>query len=184
MTDVQHRSDIVMLLERDHQSIEAMFSRFDAEPMSRWDQVFCDLTHTLVAHEVAEEQVVYPALRRDAPGGEQIADSCIHEQSAAEELLDVMERDGVEAPEFPTRLAELRRAVLAHAQHEEREVFPALRAVEDTGRRDEIGRRYERAKSMAPTHPHPHAPDTPPGNVTLGPVTALVDRMRDAMSRD
>lgn len=46
--------------------------------------------------------------------------------------------------------------------------------------RVELGRRYVKAKDAAPTHPHPHAPDTPPGNVVLGPVAALVDRVRDA----
>jgi hypothetical protein len=36
---------------------------------------------------------------------------------------------------------------------------------------------------MAPTHPHPNAPDTPPGNMVLGPVAALADRFRDAMRK-
>ena len=43
-----------------------------------------------------------------------------------------------------------------------------------------MGERYERAKASAPTHPHPHAPNTPPGNVVLGPIAALADRIRDA----
>ena len=46
--------------------------------------------------------------------------------------------------------------------------------------RIELGKRYVKAKEAAPTHPHPHAPDSPPGNVVLGPVAALVDRVRDA----
>jgi hypothetical protein len=36
------------------------------------------------------------------------------------------------------------------------------------------------AKKVAPTHPHPHAPNSPPGNLAVGPVLALVDRVRDA----
>jgi len=36
---------------------------------------------------------------------------------------------------------------------------------------------------MAPTHPHPNAPDTPPGNMVLGAVAALADRFRDAMRK-
>jgi hypothetical protein len=44
-----------------------------------------------------------------------------------------------------------------------------------------LGERYKQAKAAAPTHPHPHAPDTPPANVVSGPVTALADRVRDAI---
>jgi hypothetical protein len=35
---------------------------------------------------------------------------------------------------------------------------------------------------MAPTHPHPSAPDKPPANKLLAPGAALVDRMRDALT--
>jgi iron-sulfur cluster repair protein YtfE (RIC family) len=45
----------------------------------------------LVRHEVAEELVVYPIIRR-APGGEQEAKTRIAEQSEAEELLAEMEK--------------------------------------------------------------------------------------------
>ena len=181
MTEVMQQNDIIAVLERDHQSVKAMFSRFDSESSSRWGEMFRELTEMLVRHEVAEEEIVYPAVREDAPNGAHIADSCIHEQSEAEEMLDRMESEGVDSTQFPTLLAELRRSVLAHAEHEEREVFPALRAVEDAPRRLELGERFERAKSKAPTHPHPNAPDTPPGNKALGPIAALADRMRDAM---
>jgi hypothetical protein len=40
---------------------------------------------------------------------------------------------------------------------------------------------YERAQQTAPTHPHPHAPDTPPGNLIVGSMTAVTDRVRDAL---
>jgi hypothetical protein len=34
---------------------------------------------------------------------------------------------------------------------------------------------------MAPTHPHPHAPSTPPGNVVAGAAASIVDKARDAL---
>jgi hypothetical protein len=36
------------------------------------------------------------------------------------------------------------------------------------------------AKATAPTHPHPKAPNQPPGNILLGPIAAIIDRARDA----
>jgi len=46
----------------------------------------------------------------------------------------------------------------------------------------ELGKKFERAKKMAPTRPHPSAPDKPPANKILGPGVGLIDRMRAALS--
>lgn len=39
----------------------------------------------------------------------------------------------------------------------------------------------ETARKLAPSHPHPFAPHTPPANILLGPVTTLIDSVKDAM---
>jgi hypothetical protein len=46
-----------------------------------------------------------------------------------------------------------------------------------------MGAKVESVKKMAPTRPHPTAPDEPPGDKILGPVTGLLDRMRDAVTK-
>ncbi len=71
--------------------------------------------------------------------------------------------------------------MLAHAEAEESTTFPLLERITTTDERQELGARYQKAKDRAPTHPHPHAPDTPPGNKLLGPVAAIFDRARDAV---
>jgi hypothetical protein len=141
--------------------------------------LFWKLTNDLVRHEVAEELVVYPALR-DLPGGAQIADARIAEQSEAEERLARMEKLDAESPQFVTELATLRSAVLEHAKAEEETALAMLLGAVAPDKRIELGQRYVSAKDAAPSHPHPHAPDTPPGNMVLGPVAALIDRVRDA----
>jgi hypothetical protein len=39
------------------------------------------------------------------------------------------------------------------------------------------------AKKAAPTRPHPKAPATPPGNIVVGATAAMVDKVRDAVTR-
>ena len=80
-------------------------------------------------------------------------------------------------------LLQLRRDVLEHAQHEEREVSPALESHTSAKDLRGLGERYAKALASAPTHPHPHAPDTPPGNRVLGPVAAVMDKIRDSMKK-
>jgi hemerythrin superfamily protein len=145
--------------------------------------MFWELTNELVRHEVAEEEIVYPEVRKALTNGDQLADARIKEQSEAEELLASMEKAGADDPQFPAQLEKLQQAVLEHAAKEETEVFQPLGQALDAERREQLGRRYEMAKAAAPTHPHPSAPDTPPGNMALGPVAALVDRARDAMHK-
>lgn len=174
-------TNLIELLERDHKKVEALFGRLDATPAEQLGDYFCQLREELVRHEVAEELVLYPAFREHVEGGDAIADACIAEQSEAEETLASLEKQDTDTSAFRAQLVELRSAVIAHARHEETEIFPALAHHTDATKLGALGDRYEKALSSAPTHPHPHAPDTPPGNLALGPIAALIDRVRDSM---
>jgi len=177
MTTTETPHDIVSLLTADHRAVEQLFET-SGTAITRESEEFALLTEELVRHEVAEEVVVYPAITSTADG-QRIADACLDEQATAEQLLADMEKQ--EDPvAFGASLDQLRAAVLAHAAHEERDVFPLL-AEADASQQAALSARYESAKTKAPTHPHPHTPDTPPGNTILGPVAALADRWRDAM---
>jgi hemerythrin superfamily protein len=179
MTTASPSDDVVDLLEEDHHLVEARLSELDTAGAGARAELFWKLTNDLVRHEVAEEVVVYPALRK-VPGGDQIADARIAEQAEAEEKLAKMEKMDADSPEFVRELASLKKAVLEHAESEEKTAFAMLLGSLSLEQRAELGGRYLKAKEAAPTHPHPNAPDTPPGNVVLGPVAALVDRIRDA----
>ena len=174
-------NDIVAKLLHDHQQVKQMFSRMDSAGPTKAGEMFWELTNELVRHEVAEEAIVYPEVRQTIPNGERLANARIKEQSEAEELLAEMEKAGTDDPRFPRHLEKLQRAVLEHAEKEEKLIFEPLRKALDQSRREQLGNRYEKAKAAAPTRPHPKAPDTPPGNVAMGTVAALVDRARDAM---
>src|SRR2546421_149069 len=38
------------------------------------------------------------------------------------------------------------------------------------------------AERVAPTHPHPHGPETALGNLMVGPFVAMVDKVRDKIA--
>jgi hemerythrin superfamily protein len=173
--------DIVDLLLEDHAEAKALLDEINSSAPEKREELFWDLVPALVRHEVAEEMVVYPTIRSDAPDGEHEVEPRLKEQAEAEELLADMEQLDRASTEFAQKLKKLRDGVLEHAEAEEQNIFPLLRALEDVEQRAQLGARYEKAKSAAPTHPHPNAPDTPPGNKVLGPVTALFDKTRDAL---
>ncbi|HWD54097.1 MAG TPA: hemerythrin domain-containing protein [Acidimicrobiales bacterium] len=179
MTDIR-TVDIVDLLSRDHQEAKQLLEQITGAPASAREDLFWELVPELVRHEVAEEVVVYPTIRAKAPDGDAEVEPRLKEQREAEAMLADLEKLDPTSPEFATKLAELRDDVLDHAQAEEQNIFPLLRALEHDDDRRQLGARYEKAKTSAPTHPHPHAPDRPPGNKILGPIAAFADRVRDA----
>ena len=76
-------------------------------------------------------------------------------------------------------MAEIRQ----HVTEEEADLFPRLREAVPASVLAELGGKARTAKKMAPTRPHPSAPDTPPMNKVLAPGAGLVDRLRDALTR-
>lgn len=64
-------------------------------------------------------------------------------------------------------------------EEEENDFFPKVRS--ELGRNDlnDLGDAMVDAKKVAPTHPHPNAPDTPPGNLVAGLVAGPADRIGD-----
>jgi hemerythrin superfamily protein len=162
-------TDVIELLLADHEQAKELLARFDhTEPSER-------------AAYFSEERVVYPIIRHDVPDGERDAKARIAEQSEIEKLLVALEKLGTSSEEFATQFATLRQAVLDHAGAEEATSFPLLGEMEDAESRLALGGLYELAKAKAPSHPHPHAPQTPPGDVIFGVVASLFDKARDAV---
>jgi hemerythrin superfamily protein len=180
-TTPESQIDIVNIVLEDHRTVQQLFERFNGDlDLNARDGLFRELTTVLVRHEFAEEDTVYPALRKLGEQGEWEADSRIHEESEAEELLRSMEQMDVMGEQFELAFHKLLGAVSQHAQNEETEVLPLLRESTSAEDRRRMGERYMHAKQSAPSHPHPHLPDSPPGNRITRPIAAIADRIRDA----
>lgn len=173
--------DIVTMVETDHRAVQALMARVDSAPPEDRAALFVELLHLLVAHEVAEEQVLYPALRVVTDQVGPMIRERLHEQDEAERLLRRLEETDPGSDEFASTFGRLRQAVTAHAEAEEREVLPLIAELEQALDRPGMGARYAEAKRRAPAHPHPGAPNRPPGNLVTGPIAGLVDRVRDAL---
>jgi hemerythrin superfamily protein len=177
--------DLLSVILADHREVEAVFTELESgqgSPGHRRD-LADHVIAELVRHSVAEEQYMYPAAREVLPDGDQIAEHELEEHAEAEKVMKDL--DGLDAtdPRFDELLSKLMQDVRHHIQDEEKDLLPRLQgACSDEQLRD-LGEKVLRAKKSAPTHPHPSAPDKPPANKLLGPGAALVDRMRDALTR-
>jgi hemerythrin superfamily protein len=171
--------DVISLLAQDHEAIKERFLELGGADPDLRCRLFWELMDQLVRHEVAEEVVVYPALRQE-PGGDAVADARLAEEAQAERLLARMEKLDPTTEEFAGAVHDLETAVLAHAEREEAAVFPLLSANEESGYLALLGQKFKGEKLAAPNHPHPHSPHSPLAHKVVGPVAAFIDRVRDA----
>lgn len=178
--------DALTLLERDHRRVERLFERFEAlgSAAHKTRRDLADrIVEELARHGAAEEQIFYPAVRHGTPGAQGSVAEAMEEHHVVKWLLS--EIDGMDPADerFAPKVKLLGELVRRHIQEEERELFPALRSGVSVRRLSEIGEALQAAKDIAPSHPHPRMPETPPANVLAGVPLALMDRVRDTFKR-
>ncbi|MFF9868878.1 hemerythrin domain-containing protein [Streptomyces sp. NPDC013953] len=179
-----HGGNVIQELTADHREVEELFARIEALPAGdeRRRDLADELTMELIRHAVAEEEYLYPTVRRYVDGGDDLADKEIADHSEVERMLKELEGCDPGDGRFDTLITRLRTAVGAHVADEENRLFGLLVECCSAGALDELGEKVRSAKRTAPTRPHPSAPDTPPANKLLAPGTGMVDRLRDMLS--
>ncbi|MFD5573638.1 hemerythrin domain-containing protein [Streptomyces cadmiisoli] len=176
-----HGGNVIQELMADHREVEDIFARIQRmtgegpELRALVDEV----TIELVRHSVAEEQYLYPAVREHVVGGDRLADKEIADHGRVEDLLKELEGTDADDSRMSPLLQQLMEEVAAHVEDEEDNLFPLLQQSCSSDVLADLGDKTRRAKAMAPTRPHPSAPDTPPANKLLAPGVGLVDRARD-----
>jgi hemerythrin superfamily protein len=176
--------DMVSVLVKDHEEIKQFFDEIESATDAKGRRDAADkLTAEVVRHSVAEEMYLYPAARETLPDGDKLVDEEIKEHAKAEELLKRWEdMDGDDA-EFMNVFEQVRQGLLHHIDEEEEpKLFPQMQKALTTEQQVDLGEKITKAKKLAPTRPHPSAPDEPPMDEVLGLPTGIVDRIRDKMS--
>lgn len=173
--------DVIGFLLAQHHTIDSLLALVSTTGGRARQTAFDDLREMLARHETAEEMILRP-ITKDIPGGEAIADARFAEENESKAQLAELEDLDVDSPEFETKFAAFRTAVLAHAKAEERLEFPALRQNTDEATLQKATGRLQRAEAMAPTHPHPTARNNAM-NYVAGPFAAMLDRAKDAFSK-
>jgi hypothetical protein len=173
--------DVISFLQEQHEQIKELFNRVSSsEGMAKRD-AFIALRRLLAVHETAEEEIVHPAARRSLPDGQKLIDARLMEENEAKKILAELEDLDVDSTEFAMQFDLLQRAVLVHAQAEERDEFAQLASALDQGQLDRMRRAAELAEKMAPTRPHPGV-ESATANVLVGPFASMLDRARDALT--
>jgi hemerythrin superfamily protein len=174
--------DAIELLTHDHRMVEQLLRDYEAARSDEQRRGVVEiLIRELSKHAALEELMVYPLARRVVTDGAVDVDEHLTEHMAVKRTLAAL--DSLSAGDGDERrlVAELQREVEHHVEEEEGRFMPALRGAVDEEALTELGHQLDVAKKTAPTRPHPHAPDEPPGLALAAPVAAIYDRLRDRM---
>ena len=175
--------NVVDLISREHRELLALCTELtgEATDAARRRTIAQVLSAELSRHLSAEEQYLYPAVRSIVPDGYALVDREIAEDRALLEALRLLAAAGDD--DRAARADDVRRRLTRHAEAAAAELLPLLlrmAPVEDLIR---LGNRVELAEEAAPTRPHPGTPSTPPWNKVIDPAVAVVDKLRDMVSR-
>ena len=182
MTASTGNQDVVDILTADHHEVMALVGQIaTAQPDQRRDMADTVITE-LVRHSVAEEMYVYPAMRKQLPDGEQAVAHDIEEHKDLERTMKELEGCDADAPRFMQLVSELREKLHHHATDEENEQFPQLRARLPQHELVKMREQVETAKKIAPTRPHPNAPNSELFHKMVGPGVGLMDRVRNKLT--
>ncbi|WP_342751547.1 hemerythrin domain-containing protein [Paractinoplanes atraurantiacus] len=166
--------NVVDVITQQHRELLELCDRMLADPDDK--RVTDVVIATLSRHLSCEEQYLYPAIRKVVPGGEELTDRELAEDQALLVTLQQLQRD-------PSAKQDVAAAVRRHVDADAEELLPVLVQmvpIEDLIR---VGNRFETAQEAAPTRPHPATPSTPPWNKVVDPAVAVVDKLRDAVTR-
>jgi hemerythrin superfamily protein len=175
----QPHGDVITILLEQHRRIRELFAHVKRAEGRRKQQAFDELRILLAAHETAEEMVLRPISCLDA--GAAVAGARNQEEREANRMLAVLEAMGVSSAEFDRMFTEFEQAVLDHAEREEQEEFPPVRARESQSTLVGMGAVLRAAEKTAPTHPHPSTAGSPIAQWTVGPWASVTDRVWDAI---
>jgi hypothetical protein len=183
---------VLEVLSRDHEEVKQMLSEFEKSPTAANgaspDQLALrkKMAETLVIeeskHEAVEEMYFWPTVRDRLPDGGRLADEATGQEQEAKQVLARLDKSGADDPEFEGLLGQFITAGREHIAFEETRVWPGLRSALTSTEAEELGEKLEQAKKTAPTRPHPGTPPSPGVLKSTGPIAAIADKARDAVT--
>ncbi|MGM1064148.1 hemerythrin domain-containing protein [Saccharothrix sp. Mg75] len=135
-------TDVVDLILADHRRFEELFRALRDRGSDR-STLLGELAALLIAHAEAEENEVYPALKRYKEVDNDEVDHGAEEHAEGHQaLLALMEVSDTESEEWEGKLEELVEALNHHIDEEERTILNDAREQVPDDRRAELGEKF------------------------------------------
>ncbi|MDX2214591.1 MAG: hemerythrin domain-containing protein [Oculatellaceae cyanobacterium bins.114] len=149
VTQSSDKSDMNVqdVIRMDHQKVNVLFTEIaQSDNPQKIQEYFGQIYKDLSVHAQAEEQVVYPAVRSFY--GEGDTQELYDEQAQMKVLLEEIKATSAAAPEFKTKVNQLKDIVMDHVRQEESTMFAAIRNNCTTEQQEQLATRFKEAKKQ------------------------------------
>jgi hemerythrin superfamily protein len=177
-----NKMDAIKLLIQDHRQVERLFKEYERagdRALTTKAKIAEAVVRALSIHASIEEQFLYPTARELSEKLDDQVLEALEEHHVAKATLAELEKMSPSDERFDAKMTVLMENIRHHVQEEEKDLFPKLRRLMAREELAVLGEAMEAAKKTAPSHPHPMAPDTPPGNVVSGALAKILDSGKD-----
>ncbi len=168
------------LLTKDHRTVKGLFRKFErAKASTERRRLAEEIIEELSVHATIEEELVYPALRQGNPRLDDSVLEALEEHHVAKLTLAELDKMDVDDERFSAKMKVLRESIEMHIAEEEEKLLPRLDQLLSDDQDEALAQALIEAKESAPDHPHPMAPDTPPGNIVSAMLAKVLDFGKD-----
>ncbi len=166
----QFSRDLTMVLTRQHNQARALLQQLQALPSHKTGGTAEDLaarksivdmiTVRLTRHETAEQQYLWPTVRKALDDGDVLADEALGQEKEGTDTLARLGQLEPDSDEFDEGVEQLVAQLRKHVAYEG-QVFARLREAVPDSERERLGRKIETTAGKGPTRPHRRAPTKP-----------------------
>ena len=160
-------TDVVMVLTRQHNQIRALLKQLSAIPghkqggtagdLSQRKSIVDKITVRLSQHEAAEEELLWPRVRKALPDGDRWADGAQAQEQEGKQTLTALGKLEPDTDEFDSLVEQLEAQCRKHVAYEY-QVFLLLREAMPHEAREKLGQRILTAQNRGPRRRAAHKP--------------------------
>jgi hemerythrin superfamily protein len=137
--------DCLKLLKDEHDEVKALFKQIEDAEGSEAARLWEDIKSRLTLHEELEETLFYPQLKTDDTTNEIVLEG-YQEHHVMDLLIQEISALKPSAEEWDPKITVLQENTEHHIEEEEGELFPKVRKIWDTDKREQVGRKMQEMK--------------------------------------
>ncbi|MDQ4145137.1 MAG: hemerythrin domain-containing protein [Actinomycetota bacterium] len=140
------------LLKDDHRKVEKLLEQMDStteDDVSKREHLFRELTSEMQAHEIIEEEILYPALQ-EHPKAKEIVLEGYEEHHVVDTIMNELNEVPFDDERWSAKFSVMKENIEHHIEEEEEEMFEQAENIFDATELEELGARMqERKKELA-----------------------------------
>jgi len=171
---------VVDIIKEEHRLVDRLFNDYKSVTDPKQKQgIAYNVIKLLSIHGACEEMTVYPHLESKGAAGKALTEHALEEHLQMKKDLHDLDKMNYGDAGFDTKFQQVVTDTLTHVQGEESELLPTLQQLSTPQELMQLSKDFISAKSIAPSRPHPEAPNHSPLNKAANATAVPLDAARD-----